>query len=47
MISPSVVVRCERPQASRTIASRRLVFPAAFGPHTMCGPGPKVASSDA
>ena len=47
MISPSVVVRCERPQASSTIASSRLVLPAAFGPHTRCGPGPNVASSDA
>ena len=38
-------VRCERPQASRTIASSRLVLPAAFGPTTSCGPGPNVASS--
>ena len=45
--SPSVAVRCERPQASRTIASRRLVLPAAFGPQTRCGPGPNAASSDA
>ena len=34
-------VRWERPQASSTIASRRLVLPAAFGPQTSCGPGPK------
>ena len=33
MSSPSALVRCERPQASRTIASSRLVLPAAFGPH--------------
>ena len=35
------VVRCERPQPSRTIASSRLVLPAAFGPQTSCGPGPE------
>ncbi len=32
-------VRWERPQASRTIASSRLVLPAALGPQTSCGPG--------
>ena len=31
-----------RPIASSTIASRRLVLPAAFGPTMSCGPGPKV-----
>ena len=32
--SPSALVRCDRPQASSTIASSRLVLPAAFGPQT-------------
>jgi hypothetical protein len=45
MTSASVVVRCERPVASRTIDSIRVVLPAAFGPQTRCGPDPKVASS--
>ena len=42
--SPSDDVRCDRPQASSTIASMRLVLPAALGPHTRCGPGPKATS---
>ena len=45
--SPSAVVRCEWPQARSTIASSRLVLPAAFGPHTRWGPGPKATSRDA
>jgi hypothetical protein len=47
MISPSALVLCDRPQARRTIASRRLVLPAAFGPAMRCGPGPNEASSAA
>ena len=43
--SPSVVVRWLRPQASSTIASSRLVLPAALGPQTSCGPGSNTASS--
>jgi hypothetical protein len=46
MSSASVLVRCERPQASRTIASRRLVLPAAFGPTTRWGPPPKASSAE-
>src|SRR5258708_11043860 len=45
--SPSAEVRWERPQASRTIASRRVVLPAAFGPTISCGPGPNATSSAA
>ena len=44
--SPSDVVRCERPHAISAMASRRLVLPAAFGPHTSCGPGPNSTSSE-
>ena len=44
--SPSLDVRWERPQARRTIASSRLVLPAAFGPTISWGPGPKLASSE-
>ena len=44
---PRRSVRWERPQASRTIASSRLVLPAALGPHTSCGPASKTASSAA
>jgi len=42
--SPSLEVRCERPHARRTIASRSVVLPAAFGPTISCGPGPKLVS---
>src|SRR5688572_2240499 len=42
--SESVVVRCETPRARTTIASSRLVLPAAFGPQTSCGPGPTASS---
>ncbi len=45
--SPSELVRCERPQPSSAIASRRLVLPAAFGPQIRCGPASKEASTDA
>src|SRR5439155_27140093 len=47
MISPSAPVLCDRPQARSTIASSRLVLPAAFGPAIRCGPGPNDASSAA
>ena len=40
-------VRWEAPRASSTMASRRLVLPAAFGPQTRCGPASNDASSAA
>ena len=44
IISASVGVRCEWPEASTKIASSRLVLPAALGPWTRCGPGPSCSS---